>query len=170
MTDRPPVEKRVMAHLAALGFPFELLTCEEDRADTRTFCADTGYALENAANTLLVTSRGSNRVYAACVLLASTRLDNRTCRSLLGCNRTSFATTDDVRALTGMLVGGVTVFGLPENWPIYVDGRVYDQPFVILGSGARHGKIRISPDVFTVLRNVRRVNDLAVPVDEPDRG
>jgi prolyl-tRNA editing enzyme YbaK/EbsC (Cys-tRNA(Pro) deacylase) len=60
-----------------------------------------------------------------------------------------------------MTVGGVTVFGLPETVPIYVDDRIMALDWVILGTGGRHGKIKMAPEVFRRLPNVRVVPGLA---------
>ena len=65
--------------------------------------------------------------YAACVTLAPYRLDvNRTVRDRLGTRKASFAPAEETAALTGMQIGGVTVFGLPADLPIWVDARVMD--------------------------------------------
>ena len=55
-------------------------------------------------------------------LLANTRLDvNRVVRHRLGVRKASFASIDETRDLTGMLIGGVTVFGLPADLPVWID-------------------------------------------------
>jgi prolyl-tRNA editing enzyme YbaK/EbsC (Cys-tRNA(Pro) deacylase) len=62
-----------------------------------------------------------------------------------------------------MTVGGVTAFGLPPGLPLYVDARVLDLDWVILGTGGRNGKIRISPEVFRRVPGAKVVEGLAVP-------
>ncbi len=54
----------------------------------------------------------------------------------------------EVIPITGMTVGGVTVFGLPDGLPIFVDERVVGLDYVILGTGGRNGKVKVSPEVF----------------------
>ena len=69
-------------------------------------------------------STGPTR-YAACVVLANTRLGvNKRVRKLLGVSKASFATSEEMIELTGMEAGGVTPFALPADLPIYVNGRV----------------------------------------------
>jgi prolyl-tRNA editing enzyme YbaK/EbsC (Cys-tRNA(Pro) deacylase) len=63
--------------------------------------------------------------------------------------------------LTGMTIGGVTVLALPKDLPIYVDERLIGLDYVILGSGDRSAKIKISPEVFRRLPNTQIVPDLA---------
>ena len=58
---------------------------------------------------------------ARCVVLAHTQLDvNRRVRHLLGVSKASFATAEEVQAVTGMQVGGVTlgVVTIPARQPI----------------------------------------------------
>ncbi len=50
-----------------------------------------------------------------------------------------------------MMLGGVTVFALPPDLPIYVDEGLMAMPWIILGGGSRSLKVRIAPDVFRVL-------------------
>jgi len=124
-----------------------------------------GYPVERAANTLVVASKKEPKKYAACVVLATTRLDvNHAVRDLLGVTKVSFASPEEMNALTGMRVGGVTAFGLPEGLPLYVDSRVLDLDWIILGTGGRNGKVRIGPDVFHRIPGVKVVEGLAVPL------
>jgi prolyl-tRNA editing enzyme YbaK/EbsC (Cys-tRNA(Pro) deacylase) len=96
-------------------------------------------------------------------VLATTRLDvNRTVRKLMGASRVSFASADDTVALTGMMIGGVTVFALPAELPIYVDAPIMALDYVILGGGSRSLKIRVSPIVLRRLPQVSIVPGLGV--------
>ena len=69
----------------------------------------------------------------------------------MGVSRASFATAEEMMALTGMQVGGVTPFALPAELPLYVDERLMSLDWVILGGGGRETKIKIAPEVFTKL-------------------
>lgn len=147
--DGAAVERRVVEVLDRLGVPYELQPIDPAFADTAAYCERYGVELERAANTLIVAAKKEPRRYAACVVLATTRLDvNRAVRRLLDASRVSFASADETRALTGMLLGGVTVFALPDDLPVYVDEKVLAHDWVILGSGSRSSKVRVSPEVL----------------------
>src|SRR5712692_8653646 len=119
------VERRVVEVLDGLGVPYELLPIDPAFADTAAYCEKYGSPLDRAANTIIVASKKEPRQYAACVVLATTRLDvNHAVRDLMGVSKLSFASADETKAVTGMEIGGVTVFGLPEGQPLYVDERV----------------------------------------------
>jgi prolyl-tRNA editing enzyme YbaK/EbsC (Cys-tRNA(Pro) deacylase) len=63
----------------------------------------------------------------------------------MGVKRLSFASAEETRSLTGMEMGGVTVFGLPAGMPLYVDSRIMALDEVLVGGGSRSWKIWISP-------------------------
>ena len=156
--DGAEVERRVVAVLDGLGVPYELQAIDPAFADTAAYCERYGVPLEHAANTIIVASKKEPRRYAACVVKATTRLDvNHAVRRLLDTNKVSFASADETRALTGMLIGGVTVFALPAELPLYVDDKVMALEWAILGSGSRSSKVRVSPEALRRLPGVQVV-------------
>lgn len=147
--------------LAGLGMSHEMVEIDPEYADTAAFCARYGYPMEQSANTIIVGSKKEPKRYCACVVRATRRVDvNHAVRKLLGVSRLSFADPEETRALTGMMLGGVTVFALPPEMPIYVDGGLMDLPWIILGGGSRSLKVKIAPDVFRVLPGASVVPDL----------
>lgn len=162
MTDDTAIEQRVAAALAALGAPYEVLPIDPAFADTAQFCEKYGVPLDHSANTIVVASKKEPKQYAACVVLATTRLDvNHAVKNLMAVSRLSFASADETKAVTGMLIGGVTLFALPPDLPIYVDDRVMALDWVIVGGGSRSTKIKTSPAVLARLPNARVVAGLA---------
>lgn len=155
-------ENAVAASLSRLGIVHELMACDPVAADTADFCARYGIAAEDTANTILVAVKRAPRRYVACVVLASTRLDvNHRLRELLEEKRLSFAGSEETTAVTGMLVGGVTPFGLPETVPVLVDAGVMARPSVVLGGGGRSTKLRLAPEELRKIPEVTIVPGLA---------
>ena len=162
--DGPDVERSVRTALDRLGVGYEVLPCDPDFADTARFCERNGVAPEDSANTIVVAGKVEPRRYVACVVLATTRLDvNGAVRRRLGVRKASFATAEETRELTGMLIGGVTPLALPEGLPVWVDERVMGRPSVVLGGGSRSMKIRVPPALFERLPQAEVVPDLALP-------
>jgi prolyl-tRNA editing enzyme YbaK/EbsC (Cys-tRNA(Pro) deacylase) len=64
-------------------------------------------------------------------------------------------------ALTGMMIGGVTVFALPAELPIYIDAPIMSLDYVILGGGSRSLKIKISPEALGRLPNTQVIQALS---------
>jgi prolyl-tRNA editing enzyme YbaK/EbsC (Cys-tRNA(Pro) deacylase) len=152
----------VSGDLAGLGLEFEVMECDPALADTAAFVEAYGVPLERSANTIVVASKGAEPTYAVCVLLATTSLDvNRVVRREMGVRKASFAASDPVRALTGMEIGGVTPFGLPDELPILVDARVMEPDWIVLGGGNRSSKLRLAPDALRHLPSVRVIEGLA---------
>ncbi len=144
------------------GLAYGVMPCDPALADTAAFVEAYGVPPERSANTIVVASKGAEPTYAACVLLATTSLDvNNVVRRLMEVRKASFAGADPVRALTGMEIGGVTPFGLPDDLPILVDARVMDPDWIILGGGNRSSKLRVAPAILTALPSVRVIDGLA---------
>jgi len=155
-------DPRVMAHLERLGIEHEMFPCDPALADTAAFCAAYGFSPDESANTIVVVGKSDPPKYVACVVLASTRLDvNRTVRQRLGVKKASFADADQTVAVTGMMIGGVTAFGLPDDVPIWVDRRVVERPRIVLGGGTRSCKVVGPPTLLTSQPAVEVVDGLA---------
>jgi prolyl-tRNA editing enzyme YbaK/EbsC (Cys-tRNA(Pro) deacylase) len=158
----PAVHESVLAHLKELDFPHEVIEIDPDFADTAAFCEKYGVALDHSGNTIIVASKKEPRKYCACLVLATTRLDvNHAVRRLMEVSRVSFATAEETRELTGMMIGGVTLLALPPEMPIYVDDRIMALDYVILGGGSRSSKIKIAPEALRRLPGVTVVPGLA---------
>jgi len=156
------IDSHVQDQLEGLGVPFELFACDPDLADTANFCAAYGFSLDDSANTILVIGKSEPPVYAACVVLANCRLDvNKTVKQRLGTRKASFAPAEDTRAITGMEIGGVTVFGLPPELPVWVDARVMARQRVVLGGGSRSFKVIAAPEILLRLPKAEVVEGLA---------
>ena len=159
--DNSSVEEALRATLDPLGVPYEIFPCDPALADTAAFCEAYGFAPEDSANTILVIGKSTPPKYAACVVLATTRLDvNRAVKQKFGA-RASFAPAEMTRELTGMEIGGVTVFGLPTDLPIWVDARVMQRERIVLGGGSRSCKVLAAPAILRALPGVEIVEGLA---------
>ncbi len=157
------IESRVKAALEATGLGYELIACDPELADTAAFCAHYGYPMEQSANTIVVASRKPEGRHAACVVLATHRLDvNKRVRRLLGVQKLSFAPPQVTAEVTGMLIGGVTPLALPVELPLWVDAAVMANEWVILGGGSRSLKVKADPRVLTLLPGAEVIDGLAL--------
>jgi len=155
-----PDRQALETSLTGLG-PHELFPCDPALADTTAFCEAYGFALEDSANTIIVVGKTKPPVYAACVLLATHRLDvNHTVKARFG-KKSSFASAEETKALTGHEIGGVTVFGLPADVPIWVDQTVMERERIVLGGGSRSWKVIAPPSILQALPNAEIVEGLA---------
>ncbi|MFP3882883.1 MAG: YbaK/EbsC family protein [Actinomycetota bacterium] len=152
----------VVTSLDRLGLEYEVMDCDPDLADTAAFCEAYDVPLEKSANAILVASRKPEGHNVVCVVLAHTRLDvNGTVRKRLGVRKASFAPANVTKELTGQEIGGVTIFGLPEGLPVWIDSRVMDCDWVIVGAGSRSAKIKLDPSQLQGLDGYEVVEGLA---------
>lgn len=157
---------RLTAALDGRGVEYELFPCDPALADTAQFCAAYGFEPGDSVNTIVVAGKADPRRYAACLALATHRLDvNRAVRDQLGTRKASFAAADETSEITGMEIGGVTPFGLPPDLSILVDAAVMSRPRIILGGGSRSWKVIASPAILLTLPNVKVVEGLANRAD-----
>jgi prolyl-tRNA editing enzyme YbaK/EbsC (Cys-tRNA(Pro) deacylase) len=157
------LQQQVRRALEATGTSFEIIDCDPAYADTSEFCARYGFPLDHSGNTIVVASKRPPGRYAACVVLATNRLDvNKRVRDWLGVKKLSFASPEVTREVTGMMIGGVTPFALPPEIPLLIDARIMDLEWVILGGGDRSSKIKASPHALLDLPQTEVVEDLAL--------
>lgn len=160
-----PADPRVLSALDEAGVDYSVMDCDPDLADTADFCAAYGVDPAASANAILVASKKPPGHHVLCVVLATHRLDaNSAVRRRMGVRKVSFADPDVTRELTGMEIGGVTVAGLPDGLPVWVDAAVAEVDEVVVGAGTRSAKIRLPGDHLARLPNVEVVDDLAVPM------
>ncbi len=146
----------------------DVLVAEIDPAlaDTEAFCA--AYAVDVAASgncVVVAARRGGNVRLAACLVLATTRVDvNGVVRRRLDARKASFAPLEMAVQATGMEYGGITPVGLPADWPVLVDGAVATAPQVVVGSGLRRSKMVLSGRALLDLPGVEVLTGLGQPV------
>ena len=161
--DSDIIEKKVLAALDSTGVPYEVVDIDPDFADTAAFCEKYGFPAEQSANSIIVATKKKPRTYAASVVRATHRVDVNHCvKQLMGNARVSFATAEQTRELTGMMIGGVTVLALPPGVPIFVDAGLMNHDYVILGGGSRSTKIKVSPEIFGHIPGAKIIDDLTI--------
>jgi prolyl-tRNA editing enzyme YbaK/EbsC (Cys-tRNA(Pro) deacylase) len=130
-----------------------VFSVDDNASDTARFSERYGFGLEDCANTIVLRYRkGGADHFAAVVTLGSRRLDvNGAVKEVLGAQRLSFARREQAVETTGMEFGGITAFGLPDDWRILVDAAVMERPHVVMGAGVRVVKLLLPPSLLTQL-------------------
>lgn len=146
----PVTHPAVGAALTALNIEYDVVECDPALADTAAFCAAYGFDPGDSANCIVVASRRPPGRHLVAMVLATTRLDvNGRCCELMGVRRASFAPPDLTAEVTGMEIGGVTPFGLPDALqPVRVDAAVLERGRVVVGGGDRSVKLVIAAEVL----------------------
>jgi prolyl-tRNA editing enzyme YbaK/EbsC (Cys-tRNA(Pro) deacylase) len=148
---------------AAVTVEMEVAPIDGALADTAAFCMAYDVPLDISANCVVVAGRrGEITRYAACMVLATTRLDvNGVVRQLLDARKASFAPMDDAVALTGMEFGGITPVGIPADWALFVDSRIPAIDRVVIGAGIRAAKIHLPGSALAGLPRAQVIEGLA---------
>ncbi len=156
-----------LAQLDTMGVAYEVIECDPELADTAAFCEHYGVPLDRSGNCIVVASRREPRQFCACLVLSTVRLDvNKTVKRLLGVSRASFASPEDTMALTGMMIGGVTPFGLPSDLPLYIDAAIEGLDYIVVGGGSRSQKLKVAPAAITTLPNAKVIEGLGLVPSE----
>ncbi len=163
MPDSDILDPLVRQSVQQSGIEGKVLACEPQWADTAEFCAAYDIPVSITCNTIVVVVKSNPKRYVACLVRADSKLDvNHKVANEVAFKRLSFASGEETAELSGMMIGGVTLIGLPADIPILIDARVMEHPEVIVGGGNRSSKIRLDPNELLKLPNAR-VADLAVP-------
>jgi len=130
-------------------------------SDTAAFCEHYGIGLAQAANCIVLKTKGGEYPYVALMVLGSTHADvNGVARYAIGA-KVSFAPMEEAVVATGMEHGAVTPIGLPPAWPILIDKAVADSSRLVIGSGVRSSKLVVSGAFLVALPNARIIDGLA---------
>ena len=162
MSDHNQANQQVLSALNRHKINYEIVVIDPEYADTAEFCEKYNYEPENSGNTIIVASKRGPKKYVACLVQANARLDvNKVVTRLMEVKRASFASADETKEITGMLIGGVTPFGLPDDMPIYIDQNIKELEFIILGSGDRSSKIKLAGSELSKIANVEFISGLS---------
>ena len=146
MLSSEEIEINLKETLRNLEVIYEWIEVDPEYADTAEFCERYGFTMEESGNTIIVASKRGEKKFAACIVLGTDRLDvNKKVRNLMQVSRLSFANSENTMELTGMMIGGVTPYMLPDSIPLYIDSKIMNLESIILGGGSRSGKLRLSP-------------------------
>ncbi len=132
----------VKAYLALKAPDIDIIHHEVTTATVQDAAIAHGCEPGQIAKTLSV------RVGDAVVLVVArgdARLDNKKAKAALG-GKPRMLGAEEVEALTGHPVGGVTPFGLATALPVYCDISLRSYQEVIPAGGSRNSSLRIAPE------------------------
>ena len=108
------------------------------------------------------------REFCLFVLPADCRADSSAIRQHLGVGRLRFATSDELRELTGLVPGSVPPFGrpiLPFN--LYVDSSLRENPRIAFNAGSLTDSIILSMEDYLAIARPVELFPFASPRDDP---
>ncbi len=139
----------VREHLAAIAPDIAIIHHELSTATVMDAALAHGCEPGQIAKTL------SLRLGDTVVLLVArgdARLDNKKAKAAFGAKPRMLG-AEEVEAITGHPVGGVTPFGLANELPVYCDVSLKAFEEVIPAAGNRNSSLRVAPDRLAALVN-----------------
>lgn len=133
-----PVETKVMALLRAHNVPFSLLPHDEPVFTVETAAAQRGVIAEEMVKSILLREKGGERRYVMACVLGHARLDYKAVRTHLGeaeWKRLTFASAEEIAAVTGYVQGAVAPLCLPDAVPVVFDAAIAACDNVNISSG-----------------------------------
>ena len=143
-----------------------VFTIDPADADTMTLTSKLDLPLAASGNAVLVTGfRAGEARHCCCMTPADRRVDvNHAVKRTLDVRKCSFASMEDACEASGMEYGGITPFGLPADWPVWLDSHIADLDWVLIGSGIRASKLIVPGNAFLRLPGSKLVDGLTIPV------
>ena len=143
---------RILQLLSARGCPFELLEHAE-AATAREAAAARGTDLALGTKAILFKYGSDFGIFA---MSAERAIRSAGIRHELGVQRTRFATTEELRELTGLAPGSVPPFGEPVlPFPLYADPTVLARDSMLFTAGSRTRSIRIATSDYEAVARPR---------------
>ena len=141
----PAPVTRVTAALDRLGIPYVVLPHDEPVYTVEAAARQRGVAAEEMVKSILLRD-GAGRYAMTCVL-GPDRVDPKAVRACLaaGWKRFSFATAQEILAVTGCVQGAVAPLGLPETVPVLFDVAITRCQRVNISSGDVMAGLELDP-------------------------
>lgn len=148
MTEIPPVS----IALNEKGIPHEIFVHPGQLRSLEQAAEERDQRPEQIVRSILF--RVSKGEYIMVLMAGPQQINWKTLRKIVGKNRISMASKDEVLSVTGYQLGSVAPFGLPRPLKILVDHSVPSEEIISMGSGIRGTAIIMkSKDLIRALGN-----------------
>jgi len=139
------IDTPVTRLLTAKGIPYRLLPHDEPVFTVATAAAQRGVNAEEMVKSILL--RDKNRRYVMACVTGPSRLDPKAVRSFLGgeWKRLSFASAEEIEAVTGYVQGAVNPLCLPAEVLVLFDHAIATLERVNISSGDPMAGLELDP-------------------------
>ena len=128
------------------NIPYRLLPHREPVFTVEAAATQRGVLKEEMVKSILLREKGNRRYLMACVT-GEARLDPKAVRTHLleGWRRLSFASAEQIYAVTGYVQGAVAPLGLPDELPVIFDAAIARCTRVSISSGDPMAGLELDP-------------------------
>lgn len=116
---------------------------DEDDLSAANVAAKVGLPLTQVFKTLVL--RGDKSGVLLTCIPGGDELNLKKLASVSGNKKVEMVALKEVQPLTGYLRGGVSPLGTKKNYPVYLDERASQFPFISVSAGVRGCQILIAP-------------------------
>jgi Ala-tRNA(Pro) deacylase len=150
------MQTKVTAFLDREGVAYRLLSHSEPAFTVGAAAQQRGVAVEKMVKSILLRESKGERYVMACVT-GEARLDPKAVRAILGPSwrRLSFASGEEITAVTGYIQGAVNPLCLPDDVPVIFDTLIADCPQVNISSGDPMAGLELNPQDLIRLAQAR---------------
>ena len=153
---------KVTQYLASIGIPYRVFRHPGPIQNLEQAARERGQIPEQVVRSILF--RVGQGEYVMVLIAGSSQVSWPALRAYLGLSRLTMASREEVFEATGYEPGAVSPFALPRPVRILVDGSVFAQQEVSIGSGVRGTTVILnSADLRTALGQVDVGNFSAMP-------
>jgi len=131
--------------LDGLNINYKLCEYEIDESDlsAESVAKKVGLPPEQVFKTLI--ARGDKTGVLMACIPGNSELDLKTIAAMSGNKKVEMVHVKEIQQLTGYIRGGVSPIGTKKHYPVFLDERAMEFPFISISAGARGSQIFISP-------------------------
>lgn len=161
------IRTRIMALLEQQGINYRLMLHSEPVFTIEAAAAQRGVVKEEMVKSILLRESKSKRYVMGCVT-GEARLDPQAVRTYLpgAWKRLTFATAEEVLAVTGCVQGAVAPLGLPPEVPVIFDEAIASCARVSISSGDPGAGLELDPQDLIKLAGARLAPIAQLPKEE----
>lgn len=144
--------------LDSQNIPYRLLPHTEPVFTVAAAAAQRGVVAEEMVKSILLREKSGEKKYVMACVLGNARLDYKAVRTFLGTaawRRLTFASAEEITAVTGYVQGAVAPLCLPPEVPVIFDQHIATCRQVNISSGNPMAGLELDPEALIRLAKAR---------------
>ena len=90
--------------------------------------------------------RGDKNGVFVCVVRGDREVDLKKAAKVSGNKKVSMIALKELLPLTGYIRGGCTSIGMKKKYPVFIDNKAFELPFIYVSAGRRGLQIKLDPN------------------------
>lgn len=134
--------------LERLGIKFELIEYKVDpqHLDAGHVAQELGQDIATVFKTLVL--HGDKTGHFVCVIQGDKEVDLKKAAKISNNKKAAMIPMKELLPLTGYIRGGCTAIGMKKQFPVFLDQKALEQPFIHISAGKRGLQIKLNPEDY----------------------